>query len=98
MRALHAFDALLHSNLWALATPTAYTGTHAHLPLAALSIIYIRRSGIASHILHARKPQVTDGLPMEPVRHFRVGGYRWGDMASVAKDVPESIRKYYNIK
>ena len=42
--------------------------------------------------------QVTDGLPMEPVRHMRVGGYRWGDMASVASNVPESIRKYYNIK
>eukprot|EP00983_Pelagomonas_calceolata_P133693 1161986-Pelagomonas_calceolata.AAC.11 len=35
---------------------------------------------------------------MEPVRHFRVGGYSWGDMASMAKDVPENIRKYYNIK
>lgn len=42
--------------------------------------------------------KVTDGLPLEPVRHFRKGGYRWGDMASVAKDVPESIKKYYNIK
>ncbi|EFJ44232.1 NADH:ubiquinone oxidoreductase 39 kDa subunit [Volvox carteri f. nagariensis] len=42
--------------------------------------------------------KVTDGLPIEPVRHARVGGYRWGDMANVAKDVPESVRKYYNIK
>lgn len=42
--------------------------------------------------------QVTDGLAIEPVRTYRVGGYRWGDMASVAKDVPEAIRKYYNIK
>ncbi len=30
------------------------------------------------------------------MRHFRVGGYAWGDMSNVAKDVPESIRKYYN--
>lgn len=45
------------------------------------------------------QPQpVTDGLAIEPVRHYRVGGYRWGDMANVAKDVPENIRKYYNIK
>jgi NADH dehydrogenase (ubiquinone) 1 alpha subcomplex subunit 9 len=42
-------------------------------------------------------PQITEGLPLEPVRHFRKGGYRWGDMATVAKDVPESIRKYYNL-
>ncbi|GLC37331.1 hypothetical protein PLESTB_001135500 [Pleodorina starrii] len=42
--------------------------------------------------------KVTDGLAIEPVRHSRVGGYRWGDMATVAKDVPESVRKYYNIK
>ncbi|GIL71260.1 hypothetical protein Vretimale_2871 [Volvox reticuliferus] len=42
--------------------------------------------------------KVTDGLAIEPVRHARVGGYRWGDMATVAKDVPESVRKYYNIK
>jgi len=47
---------------------------------------------------HTPRTQVTDGLPMEPVRHFRVGGYSWGDMATVAKDVPENIRKYYNIK
>lgn len=45
--------------------------------------------------LHA---QVTEGLPIEPVRHFRVGGYGWGDMARVATNVPEAIRKYYNIK
>ncbi|KAG2498336.1 hypothetical protein HYH03_003596 [Edaphochlamys debaryana] len=42
--------------------------------------------------------KVTDGMAIEPVRHSRVGGYRWGDMATVAKDVPESVRKYYNIK
>lgn len=42
--------------------------------------------------------KVTDGIAIEPVRHARVGGYRWGDMATVAKDVPESVRKYYNIK
>ncbi|KAF5842982.1 NADH:ubiquinone oxidoreductase 39 kDa subunit [Dunaliella salina] len=48
--------------------------------------------------LDFKSNKVTDGLPMEPVRHFRVGGYSWGDMASVAKDVPENIRKYYNIK
>ncbi|GAX76358.1 hypothetical protein CEUSTIGMA_g3804.t1 [Chlamydomonas eustigma] len=42
--------------------------------------------------------KVTEGLPIEPVRHYRVGGYSWGDMANVAKDVPEAIRKYYNLK
>ena len=42
--------------------------------------------------------KVTEGLPIEPVRHYRTGGYNWGDMATVAKDVPEAIRKYYNIK
>ncbi|GFR45652.1 hypothetical protein Agub_g7063 [Astrephomene gubernaculifera] len=42
--------------------------------------------------------KVTDGMAIEPVRHSRVGGYRWGDMATVAKDIPESVRKYYNIK
>ncbi|KAG2448737.1 hypothetical protein HYH02_006091 [Chlamydomonas schloesseri] len=42
--------------------------------------------------------KVTDGLAIEPVRHARVGGYRWGDMSAVAKDIPESVRKYYNIK
>lgn len=42
--------------------------------------------------------QVTEGLAIEPVRHFRVGGYGWGDMARVATNVPEAIRKYYNIK
>lgn len=42
--------------------------------------------------------KVTEGLPIEPVRHFRAGGYSWGDMATVAKDVPEAIRKYYNLK
>ena len=41
---------------------------------------------------------MTEGLPIEPVRHYRSGGYNWGDMATVAKDVPEAIRKYYNIK
>lgn len=45
-----------------------------------------------------RPTQVTDGLPLEPARHFRVGGYRWGDMATVAEHVPENIRKFYNIK
>ena len=39
---------------------------------------------------------MTEGLPIEPVRHYRAGGYSWGDMANVAKDVPEAIRKYYN--
>ncbi|KAG1674228.1 hypothetical protein FOA52_013848 [Chlamydomonas sp. UWO 241] len=42
--------------------------------------------------------KVTEGLPIEPVRHFRVGGYAWGDMAHVADKVPEAIRKYYNLK
>lgn len=42
--------------------------------------------------------KVTDGLPLEPVRHYRVGGYRWGDMQNVAKDVPANIKKYYNLK
>lgn len=46
--------------------------------------------------IHAAK--VTEGLAIEPVRHYRVGGYSWGDMAKVAKDVPEQIRKYYNLK
>lgn len=41
--------------------------------------------------------QVTEGLPIEPVRHYRAGGYSWGDMANVAKDVPEAIKKYYNL-
>eukprot|EP00798_Chlamydomonas_sp_ICE-L_P015531 gene15531-21620_t len=48
--------------------------------------------------LDIKAQSVTDGLAIEPVRHYRVGGYRWGDMGKVAKDVPESIRKYYNIK
>ncbi|KXZ51581.1 hypothetical protein GPECTOR_12g544 [Gonium pectorale] len=48
--------------------------------------------------LEVTPQKVTDGMPIEPVRHMRVGGYRWGDMATVAKDVPESVRKYYNIK
>lgn len=48
--------------------------------------------------LDIKPAKVTDGLPIEPVRHFRVGGYRWGDMATVAKDVPEHIKKYYNMK
>lgn len=42
--------------------------------------------------------QVTDGLPLEPVRHYRKGGYGWGDMAKVARNTPEHIRKYYNLK
>jgi hypothetical protein len=36
--------------------------------------------------------QVTEGLALEPVRHFRKGGYRWGDMESVAKHVPDAIK------
>jgi hypothetical protein len=44
------------------------------------------------------RTQVTEGLPIEPVRHFRVGGYAWGDMSQVADKVPEAIRKYYNLK
>lgn len=48
--------------------------------------------------LNIMPTKVTEGLPIEPVRHFRVGGYAWGDMSNVAKDVPESIRKYYNLK
>lgn len=41
--------------------------------------------------------KVTEGLAIEPVRHYRVGGYRWGDMGTIAKDVPEHIKKYYNL-
>eukprot|EP00955_Chlamydomonas_euryale_P075955 362507-Chlamydomonas_euryale.AAC.5 len=41
---------------------------------------------------------VTEGLPIEPVRHFRAGGYGWGDMSQVADKVPEEIKKYYNLK
>ncbi len=48
--------------------------------------------------LGIKATKVTEGLPIEPVRHFRVGGYSWGDMATVASNVPEAIRKYYNIK
>ncbi|KAJ9519638.1 hypothetical protein QJQ45_013262 [Haematococcus lacustris] len=56
------------------------------------------RGALGYKDLGLRPSKVTDGLALEPVRHFRKGGYRWGDMAKVAKDVPEHIRKYYNIK
>ncbi|MEW5302262.1 MAG: hypothetical protein WDW36_005064 [Sanguina aurantia] len=48
--------------------------------------------------LEIKAVKVTDGLAIEPVRHYRVGGYRWGDMQTVAENVPEHIKKYYNIK
>ncbi len=48
--------------------------------------------------LGIRATKVTEGLPIEPVRHFRVGGYSWGDMATLAKHAPDAIKKYYNIK
>ena len=55
------------------------------------------RGSLGFNDLSISPTKVTEGLPIEPVRHFRVGGYGWGDMAEIAKDVPEVIRKYYNL-
>nr|7ARC_P Chain P, kDa [Polytomella sp. Pringsheim 198.80]7ARD_P Chain P, kDa [Polytomella sp. Pringsheim 198.80] len=42
--------------------------------------------------------KVTEGLAIEGVRFIRVGGYDWGDMNKVSSNIPEHIRKYYNLK
>lgn len=78
--------------VWVLCGCALLAGVHAVWHACASP----RHARLNPSRLDPHPEQVTEGLPIEPVRHFRVGGYAWGDMSNVAKDVPESIRKYYN--
>lgn len=39
---------------------------------------------------------VTEGLPVEHVRHMRTGGYGHGDLEPVSKKIPEQYKKLYD--
>jgi hypothetical protein len=41
--------------------------------------------------------KVTEGMPMEPIRYMRHGGYGLGDTKALAKALPEKIKKYYGM-
>jgi NADH dehydrogenase (ubiquinone) 1 alpha subcomplex subunit 9 len=41
--------------------------------------------------------KITEGMPMEPIRYSRIGGYLHGDTRKLAQKLPSSVKRFYGV-